>query len=569
MTIEAAGVLRRLGQGARPLKSPLRRAILASSPVVYWSLEDAAGSTQGASSVSGIAPLIVSGTVTFASSDVDIPGSAGALDASGGGRLDAALPTFAFTIDFGWGLDFIASYKTATPGGEGVLVSLETTGATYTFTLSTTDLTVGEPHHVAYWFYQSGAGGVDLSIDTYYDGTFFDTETFASTALPSPTAVHINPNSLTDDTLPVIAHLSMHDVSADLALDAAAALSGYAGETAADRLARLCAEEGLSFVLVGDAADTAAMGPQQIDTLVNLIQHAVDADQGMLYEPRQILGLAYRTRTSLYNQVAAILDYSAAHLSGELAPIDDDQLLLNDVEARRIDGSSARYTVDTGPLSTQDPPDGVGTYDESLEYDVYADNQLLDIASERAHIGTWDEARYPTVSVNLARAPFRADASLLNGVVGLDIGDYLAVDNPPAWLPPNLIELLLQGYTEHLTAFEWRLTSNNTPYGPYRVFRIEGGTLGVLGLAGQTLDGEHAANDGTLSVATAAGYPLLATSLTVFADIMIAGERMTVQGVVGASSPQIVTVTRAVNGVSKVLPAGSEVKLFPRTGIAR
>jgi len=28
-------------------------------------------------------------------------------------------------------------------------------------------------------------------------------------------------------------------------------------------------------------------------------------------------------------------------------------------------------------------------------------------------------------------------------------------------------------------------------------------------------------------------------------------------------------VIRAVNGVSKVLPAGSEIKLFPRTGIAR
>jgi len=52
-------------------------------------------------------------------------------------------------------------------------------------------------------------------------------------------------------------------------------------------------------------------------------------------------------------------------------------------------------------------------------------------------------------------------------------------------------------------------------------------------------------------------------------DIMVAGERITVGSVVGVGSPQSLGVIRAVNGVSKVLPAGSEIRLFPRTGIAR
>lgn len=44
-------------------------------------------------------------------------------------------------------------------------------------------------------------------------------------------------------------------------------------------------------------------------------------------------------------------------------------------------------------------------------------------------------------------------------------------------------------------------------------------------------------------------------------DLAIAGERVTVTAVTGTTSPQSMTVARAVNGVSKALPAGADVRL--------
>ena len=46
-------------------------------------------------------------------------------------------------------------------------------------------------------------------------------------------------------------------------------------------------------------------------------------------------------------------------------------------------------------------------------------------------------------------------------------------------------------------------------------------------------------------------------------DIMIAGERITLSGISGATSPQTFTASaRAVNGVEKAHTAGSEVHIF-------
>ncbi|MET7949213.1 hypothetical protein [Micromonospora sp. NPDC005324] len=69
--------------------------------------------------------------------------------------------------------------------------------------------------------------------------------------------------------------------------------------------------------------------------------------------------------------------------------------------------------------------------------------------------------------------------------------------------------------------------------------------------------------DGTsLSVATAAG-PVWTTNVAhVPFDVNVAGERVTVTAISGASSPQTFTVTRAVNGVEKGHAAGTDVRLW-------
>ena len=170
--------------------------------------------------------------------------------------------------------------------------------------------------------------------------------------------VYIGPDS--DVTFASAGQISVQTYANDVA-NLGEVIAGYNGELAADRLARLAAEENLAFELVGNNTDTPQMGPQQDDTFVNVLQSCEDMDRGQLYEPRDAFGIAYRTRISMQGQSPALtLDYSAQELAGELVPVADDQFTRNYLTITRNSGSNTTAVLSTGPMSTAAPPDGVG-----------------------------------------------------------------------------------------------------------------------------------------------------------------------------------------------------------------
>lgn len=161
------------------------------------------------------------------------------------------------------------------------------------------------------------------------------------------------------------------------------------------------------------------------------------------------------------------LDYEAGHVSPPLEPVDDDQHVINDETVQRFGGAFARVVDETSPLSVLPPPDGVGRYDEEVTLHLANDDQPARHAGWRVHLGTWDEARYPAVHVDLAANPDLADA-----VTALAEGDRLTVANLPAWLPPGGADLLAQGYTETIGAYDWDVEANASPAGPWTVARV-------------------------------------------------------------------------------------------------
>lgn len=200
-----------------------------------------------------------------------------------------------------------------------------------------------------------------------------------------------------------------------------------------------------------------------------------------------LTGTGYRDGTALMSHTAYVdigspvfaLSYTAGHVSEPLEPTDDDQGLRNDVTAKREDGGEARYAKTTGPLNTSAPdtdPDGVGVYDEGVTVNVARDDQLPDQAGWRVHLGTVDEARYPMVHIDLAANPDLADQ-----VTQLGLGDRVTIDNPPAWLPPDQIQLIAEGGTETIGMYDWDLELNASPGAPWNVAQLPPGDASTAG----------------------------------------------------------------------------------------
>src|SRR6185295_4053351 len=187
--------------------------------------------------------------------------------------------------------------------------------------------------------------------------------------------------------------------------------SAFAGESTTQRWTRVCTENGISGSIVGTGSGE-LMGSQQHTSAMELLYQVMDAEQGIMYASRRDASIILRTRPSLYNQYGPSLSYAAGDLGNKVPlPTDDDQQTRNVVTASRSGGSSATSTVDTGPKSTQAPPNGVGVYTSPITREVYSDDRLDDMAAWDAFLGTWDEPRWPQVRVDFERTPFTGTAA--------------------------------------------------------------------------------------------------------------------------------------------------------------
>ena len=489
--VEASGVLRRYGQGAKALDSTLLRRIPSYGPLAYWPMEEGSAATQAYSPISGVRALTLT-NVNWAQAD-SLPSSKPlpVLASANGGlprlygpvpapsstltswlvtwvyRLDALFTTGPWTFMRILSTGTVAEWYLMSNNGLSRVLGKDSDGTT----VFTQDIATGADlfnrwNRVRLSAAQSG-GNVTWTI-TWTDvggdsGNF--TGSFTGT-VGRPTGVSSPPDGYASalDGM-AIGHISVWPSNTTAAYDRA--IDAWTGETAGARMVRLGSEETRPVTVYGALADQEQVGPQRTLAFLDLIDEAADVDGGILYERRDTLGLAYRDRISLYSQVPAlILDYTVrGHVAPPLEPVDDDQKVRNDVTVTRDGGSSARVTLDTGTLSTQAPPNGVGVYDESTTLNLYDDDQPLQHAAWRLHLGTVDEARYPVVHIDLAAAP-----TLVDQVTALESGDRIQIRNPPPWLPADTIDLILQGYQETMGhPNDWNLQLTCTPASPWTV----------------------------------------------------------------------------------------------------
>ncbi|MFJ3786988.1 hypothetical protein [Streptomyces sp. NPDC090093] len=579
VTAEAAGTLRRLGQGRKSLDSTLRRRLPSHAPLAYWPCEDSAGATQAYSPLAGVTPLIVTG---FDFAKDDTLGGSGALPtvAPGGtmrGRIPA--PPAPSTV---WAVCMPYRIDGTPPVAEQEMLSWTTTGTARRWRVVQSATATHLQCYDAAGALLFESGGI-ITPDVY--GRWVRLEIKATQSGPNIsftlrwTQVGGGSYPVSDAFAGTLGNLSQIDTSfgpglpgirvghitawsADVITSAyESADHGFTGETATDRLARLATEEARTVALsvyTDPSIPTTRLGSQRPADLLTLLQDSADADGGILYESKTDASLAYRDMNSLYNQTPRlVLSYTAdGEIGPPLEPTDDDQKTRNDITVSRASGSSARAVLESGPLSVQAPPDGVGVYDDAITLNLATDDQPEPIASWRLHLGTWDEARYPTVRLMLHAAPH-----LIPAVLQLTIGDRIQITNLPPWLPPGPLDLLVQGISHAPDQYTWDVELTCTPAGPWRVGVYDSADLGKADTSGAQLTSGITSGATSFSVTTTAGLPWTTAPGEFPARIVIGGEEMTLTGVTSSTSPQTFTVVRSANGIVKPHSAGAPVAL--------
>lgn len=602
--IEGAGIRRRLSQGTTPQHSTLYRYLtsLATAPVAYWPCEDGPLADSIASAVGGPPMVITDATTEFANYS-DLAASA-PLPLIHSARWTGQIPAYPPTnfIEFTavivipsgglrkntdclwrlltsgtaglWQLSYTAPDTTTTPTIPGSLTLSVYTGVGGSLITDfgpafTPD---GQKLFTQLRLTQSGTNVVYSLTVVQIDG---DSTVLFQAPGPSPSgttnititgqtigiATTVLVNRFNDADGMVVGHLTVRrELSSDgNATDYYPALTAMTRETAGNRISRLCGDNDITLTNKGDLTQTTVVGPQRVLALVDLLDEAADADLGSLYEPRGDLGFAYRTRADVYNQTPVLaVNYSSRHLVAPLEPVDDDQLLRNDITVAQTDGSSVKDQLITGRLSVNDAAlGGAGRYDTQYTVNVAAANQLADIAGWLLALGTVDEPRYPSVTINLA-TQYVVSAGLEPSILAVNIDDRITIDDLPAVQGPDLVSQIVRGYVETIKVFEHTISFVCAPESPYEVAQLDTTPACKLGSSAPTLAVGVSSTATSLSVASTGA---LWTTSYLPISIVIAGEEITVTSISGSASPQTFTVTRSVNGVVKSQSAGVPVYL--------
>lgn len=599
--IQASGILRRLTQGASPIRSTIYRNFIqyanAGTLTGYWPMEDGFSATNLASAVPGTgAGAVVDVTP---GPDSDLPGSAGVIrfNSSASAMTLSPAATVSPSVQWLWfffqtgtapatDVPFLDWYFLSGPIGRIRFTVRGTTGSYKFEAFDSTGASVGSSdvfYGVAQpnsWtgvrlLAQQSGGNVNVTARWHQvGGTTYSTTgagfNVAGTLGGTRKLQLVQSASVADWQL---AHVAMAATDINVVtfpwLDAARA---FTGEPAGVRFMRLGQEEGITTLAYGDPAETELMGPQGQNAVTALLQECADSDLGLMFEPRDQLALALRTRASLYAQYGPALTYSGFDLSGDLTPDDDDAGLVNDATVSRSTGSSGRSVVATGTNSVAE----AGRYDTAATLSLSLDTRTTPIAQHMTAVGTWPDTRYSSVEAWLQRSNFLTSTANLAKAVALrsvDVGGLLRITGLPTWLPPDDAYLLVQGYTETLKNRGWQFQWNTSPGGPYSQVSLSGNgstnTNNRIGAGNSTVSVGFNSSATSFAVLTPTGRQPWTTSPAVGGNplhIIIAGERMTVGAISAwaAGSQTFSSVTRSVNGVIKSHLAGESVDVFSR-----
>lgn len=579
-TITAGGQFRRLGLDP-PIASALRRTIPTSAKrKAYYPMEDAAGSTQAASAIPTAPPLISApGQAPVFGSTAGVPGAASCATFELGDRLSASLtsPTTANALRVSFTL-----YVPTAPGGTPSLFELTATGGTvarYGLELGAASLR----------FRAFGAGGAELSgasaigfTDQYTQTVYVDvdiaqsganitwaikTTRWAIDATGQPVGTSGTASGSWAGTLGQvtgyaiapyldlpgveIGHWSLTEPPLP-GTGGFAAVVGWAGNTAAGRVAGMAIEFGLPYSVTSTTLG-AVMGPQLVGSLLTNLRDCQNTDHGVLTDHLGVIG--YRALSELYNLGPTMsLNRSVRGQIGRIPLTFDDQVKANVASASRPGGSTYTVTDDADILRA-------GRYERSpITVNVGLDSALPGHAGWSLARGRGSERgpRLPELTFNM-RVACEATPALGTQALGMQLGNRIAISAGPHQMTKGEIDRQVRGRKQTVNGrYDWKITYFLVPTEPYNAFILDTDRLDTAGtetvLAANTTD--------TVLMAATAG-PLITTGAGLSIPLNAAGEQVTLTAV--ASEPMADPFTRTVANGWGSTPATAHLPAYAYT----
>lgn len=572
VSINPSGLLRRMDAGNRPNDSTLLRFIKAHSPIECWPLTDGQRATYGRSLVDGrpmthrintgdtagewqqgrladwIEPVIsikpnttgeLRGTFPRQSSadsawsiDLFLSGggtpSAGQWTVADWGSGTASSPQHRILVIFTGSLDQLTVIResyTADSSSSALLANISPVG-----------IYDEDPHHLRLTIDPTAT---DTLWTMYVDGEEQGGGTISGLVLRGAKAMNLGWGytivSGTTMTARSFGYITYWDGTGPTAAEMWDAFMGWQGERAGTRIERLATEAGYTASVAGETSQQQRMGIQGRKRLLELLNEASQTNFGYLLDARDRSEVIHRGHSTLWNQTPGLtLDFEAGLVSPPFKPVDDDKLTENDVSVSREYGAyPATAVLEDGPLSVLPPEEGgVGRYDTSYTYSLYTDDQAVDVAGMRLHLGTYAGVRYTRLTLNLANERVFA---LIDDILRLDVGDKIRLTNLPADHGPDDVDVLIAGYTEDAGPGGWTITFNCVPGEPWTAGVADSDAYGRVDTDGSTLTKAVDADDTTV-VVTSSGAPWVdsATYPDDFPfDVRTGGEVMRVTAIQG------------------------------------
>lgn len=374
--------------------------------------------------------------------------------ASAGKYLAADLGARFEDVDNHWTLMFEAWIKTSQPGRAilglyesnldhqilftltaGGILAIESTGEGGSLIVATTssaNLADGKWHHIVHdnWtktVYVDGVQvGTGLNVWTTYGMRYLHVGGYRNARLFSGQIAHL---AISHATGPIGATLAAHYT---------AGATAYAGEAADDRIKRLARYAGLSAVTIWGSTHDAVAGQGGGGTGVVARMREIEAtESARLFVERDWYGIAYQSRDVRYNPSPGAETFTIAY--ADLEPgtslADDDQKMINSVEASRPGGATQR-------ASAPNSVNAYGPYEAQLDILKASDNSVLDAAY-------WLVSRYADPQPELREVVIEA-YTMPNylDILDAEISSYFSVTGLPAQAPASTMRVTVEGYTE-------------------------------------------------------------------------------------------------------------------------